>query len=85
MNYDMGEMTPAWRLSEHEARVYRRIYDGWNFRSWQIKLISSAHKEGKPLYESYCVACHGPDSKGMGGMAPDLTKYGSADFVVRGA
>lgn len=29
-----------------------------------------------------CAACHGEDGKGMEGMAPDLTKYGSADFVV---
>lgn len=29
-----------------------------------------------------CAACHGEDGKGMDGMSPDLTKYGSADFVV---
>lgn len=29
-----------------------------------------------------CAACHGEDGKGMDGMAPDLSKYGSSDFVV---
>lgn len=29
-----------------------------------------------------CAACHGEDGKGMDGSAPDLTKYGSKEFVV---
>ena len=28
-----------------------------------------------------CAACHGEDGKGMDGSAPDLTKYGSSEFV----
>lgn len=29
-----------------------------------------------------CASCHGEDAKGMDGIAPDLTKYGSGEFVV---
>lgn len=28
-----------------------------------------------------CASCHGEDGKGMDGSAPDLTKYGSSEFV----
>ena len=36
---------------------------------------------GKELYAT-CAACHGEDGKGMEGNAPDLTKYGTLEFVV---
>lgn len=29
---------------------------------------------GKKIYETYCVACHGPDGKGMGGVAANLVE-----------
>ncbi len=37
--------------------------------------------KGKELWYN-CAACHGEDGKGMNKMAPDLTTYGGADFVV---
>lgn len=38
---------------------------------------------GRELYvETTCIACHGDDGKGMGGLAPDLTKYGTPSFVA---
>ena len=39
--------------------------------------------KGKELYAAAtCNACHGEDGTGMGGMAPDLTKYGTPAFVA---
>ncbi|MDA3967612.1 MULTISPECIES: c-type cytochrome [Helicobacter] len=39
--------------------------------------------KGRELYVSAtCIACHGDDGKGMGGLAPDLTKYGTPAFVA---
>ena len=39
--------------------------------------------KGKELYSAAtCNACHGDDGKGMGGMAPDLSKYGTTAFVA---
>lgn len=37
--------------------------------------------QGKEAYGA-CTSCHGEDSKGMDGTFPDLTKYGTSDFVV---
>lgn len=45
----------------------------------------TAHPEliqaGREAYAS-CAACHGDDGKGMDGTFPDLSQYGSANFVV---
>lgn len=38
--------------------------------------------KGKEAYTATCVNCHGEDGKGQDGNFPDLTKYGSAAFVV---
>jgi len=38
--------------------------------------------KGAEVYQNACASCHGPDGKGMGGMAPDLTAYGTPAFVA---
>lgn len=37
---------------------------------------------GREAYAATCAACHGEDGKGMDGASPDLTQYGTANFVV---
>jgi cytochrome c oxidase cbb3-type subunit 3 len=39
--------------------------------------ISSGAKGDVPAEFSACASCHGADGKGMAGMSPDLTMYGS--------
>lgn len=38
-------------------------------------------EKGREVFAT-CASCHGEDGKGMEGSAPDLTKYGTAEFVV---
>ena len=37
--------------------------------------------KGKEIFATTCASCHGEDGKGMGGMSPDLTTYGTPAFV----
>lgn len=37
--------------------------------------------KGKEVFDMMCTSCHGPDGKGMGGMSPDLSIYGTPAFV----
>jgi len=41
----------------------------------------SGNTKGKEVFAAVCVACHGPDGKGMEGMSADLTTYGTPAFV----
>ena len=41
----------------------------------------SANQKGKEVFETTCASCHGADGKGMGGMSPDLSTYGTPAFV----
>ncbi|PAF54525.1 cytochrome-c oxidase, cbb3-type subunit III [Helicobacter sp. 13S00482-2] len=38
-------------------------------------------KKGKQAFDSMCASCHGNDGAGNDGMAADLRKYGTFDFV----
>lgn len=79
MNYPMGDM-PGGLLDEAGAKAVAAymmenvVIDG---KSRNPELVAM----GKTLWAS-CTACHGEDSKGMGGMSPDLTIYSKAEFVV---
>ncbi|MFV0482049.1 MAG: c-type cytochrome [Campylobacteraceae bacterium] len=37
---------------------------------------------GREIWNNSCFSCHGEDGKGMDGMAPDLTTYGTPKFVL---
>lgn len=78
LDYPMGEM-PAGMADEEGAKA---------IAAYIAKEISSIKKtknenlvaSGKELFAA-CAACHGEDGKGMEGMSPDLSKYGTASFV----
>ncbi|SFP02168.1 c-type cytochrome [Hydrogenimonas thermophila] len=46
------------------------------------KYVANDMKSKKPTVFVLCAGCHGADGKGMGGMTPNLTKYGTIDGVV---
>ena len=78
LEYPMGEM-PAGMADEEGAKA---------IAAYIAKEISGIKKtkndnlvaSGKELFAA-CASCHGEDGKGMEGMSPDLSKYGTASFV----
>ncbi|NLY04354.1 MAG: cytochrome C oxidase Cbb3 [Campylobacter sp.] len=79
LDYPLGEM-PAKNLEGREALAAA---------AFMAQEISSIGKTSRPeLVEegrenwAICAACHGEDGKGMDGLAPDMTEYGSFESVV---
>lgn len=85
MNYPMGEMAPAADLGLSDEDIPAVAA----YVAKEISAIKSTANEnlvarGKEVFAT-CVTCHGEDGTGIVGgevMAPNLTKYGSSDFVV---
>lgn len=82
LNYPLGEMP---------AGLVPNIADAKAISAYVAKEISAIKStsaspdivaKGKDLFEATCAACHGLDAKGMDGNSPDLTKYGSKEFVI---
>ena len=78
LDYPMGEM-PAGMADEEGAKAIAA------YIAKEISGIKKTRNEnlvasGKELFAA-CAACHGEDGKGMEGMSPDLSKYGTASFV----
>ncbi|ASM36047.1 c-type cytochrome [Campylobacter sputorum] len=81
LNYPLGEM-PAGLVSEADAEA-AAAYVAKEISS--IKSTSASPDiiaQGKTVFETNCATCHGIDGKGMEGSSPDLSKYGSVEFVV---
>jgi cytochrome c oxidase cbb3-type subunit 3 len=79
LNYPLGEM-PAGMLDAESAKAVAAYVMG------EISEVKSTKypelvESGKALFAT-CAGCHGEDGKGMGGMAPDLSKYGTTSFVA---
>lgn len=80
MGFPMGEM-PAGLADEATAK---------KIAAYVLNTISEAKKpadaavvaEGKAAFDSTCASCHGPDGKGMNGMAADLSVYGTPKFAA---
>lgn len=79
LNYQLGDM-PGAMLDDLSAKAVA-AYVAKEISA--IKKTKNEHlvAQGKEAF-STCVACHGEDGKGMNGVAPDLTQYGSSNFVV---
>ncbi|XAK34568.1 c-type cytochrome [Campylobacter coli] len=82
MNFPGGEMPAAADLGISEEDIPA-------IAAYVAKELSAIKKtsnenlvaKGKEAYAT-CAACHGEDGKGQDGIFPDLTKYGSAAFVI---
>ncbi len=85
MNYPLGEMPAMTDLGVAQEDITAvAAYVAKEISA--IKKTANEHlvARGKEVFAT-CATCHGEDGRGiMDGqvMAPDLTKYGSADFVV---
>ncbi len=80
LGFPMGEM-PAGLADEATAK---------KIATYVMAEVSTAKKagdaavvaEGKAAFAASCASCHGEDGKGMNGMAPDLSTYGTPKFVA---
>ncbi len=85
MNYPMGEMAPAsdLGLSADDVKAVA-AYVAKELSAIKKTANENLVSRGKEVFAT-CATCHGEDGTGIIGgevMAPNLTKYGSADFVV---
>ncbi|MCI5967975.1 c-type cytochrome [Helicobacter sp.] len=88
LGYPLGDMFPIDQLAPgvlNGEEDYRAI------AAYVMAEISEVKKtkypelvaKGKELFgAATCAACHGEDGRGMGGLSPDLTKYGTPAFVA---
>lgn len=78
-DYPLGEM-PAGLVDENSAKAIA-AYVAKEISAIKITDHEELVDTGREQWAT-CAACHGEDGKGMEGMAPDLSKYGSSDFVI---
>ncbi|MGM8975548.1 c-type cytochrome [Campylobacter jejuni] len=82
MNFPGGEMPSAADLGVAEEDIPAiAAYVAKDLSAIKKTANENLVAKGKEAYAT-CAACHGEDGKGQDGMFPDLTKYGSAAFVV---
>lgn len=84
LEYMAGEMTPL-GLEDDEAKAIAAyvMQDISAVKSTKYPLEVS---KGKELFALNCAACHGDEGRGDGGgiegFAPDLSKYGTTEFLA---
>ncbi|XGQ70023.1 c-type cytochrome [Campylobacter hepaticus] len=82
MNFPGGEMPSASDLGISEEDILAiAAYVAKDLSAIKKTANENLVARGKEAYAT-CAACHGEDGKGQDGIFPDLTKYGSASFVV---
>lgn len=82
LNYPMGEMNKAADLGIDDATAKAiAAYVAAEVSAIKKTKNPELVAAGKEAFVT-CASCHGEDGKGMDGMTPDLSKYGSSDFVV---
>jgi len=67
LGFPMGDM-PAGLLSGDAAEKV-------------AEYVANGMKGDQPAEFATCAGCHGADGKGMNGMAPDISTYGTPEFV----
>lgn len=83
LDYPSVEMLPmAGGTLESEAEIKQAVAYMMKHISKGGKSVSNAINNGEEIWNTSCIACHGEDGKGMDGFGPDLTKYGTPEFVL---
>lgn len=84
LGYIAGEMIPL-EMSDSEAKAIAAyvMQDISNVKNTKYPLEVN---KGKELFAMHCAACHGDEGRGNGsgvdGFAPDLSKYGTTDYLT---
>ncbi|QKG30058.1 cbb3-type cytochrome c oxidase N-terminal domain-containing protein [Campylobacter sp. RM16187] len=79
LDYPMGEMPPG--MADEEGAKAIAAYIAKELSGIKSTKNEALVETGRSLYP-VCASCHGDDGKGMDGMSPDLTKYGTSEFVM---
>jgi cytochrome c oxidase cbb3-type subunit 3 len=79
LNFPMGEM-PAGLLDAETAKAVA-AYVMAEISEKKSTKYPELVESGKAMFAT-CAGCHGDDGKGMGGMAPNLSLYGTPKFVA---
>lgn len=84
LNYPLGEMTAMGGGLLTDADQVKAVAA---FVAQDISNIKSTKhpelvEQGREIFATTCASCHDEAGKGLEGSSPDLTKYGSSDFVV---
>ncbi|MCD8212731.1 MAG: c-type cytochrome [Campylobacter sp.] len=79
LEYPMGEM-PGGMVDEESAKAVA-AYVAKDISGLKNTTDENLVQTGKDMFAA-CAACHGEDGKGMDGMSPDLSKYGTSDFII---
>lgn len=79
LDYPMGEM-PGGMADEEGAKAIA-AYIAKEISGIKKTANENLVEAGRAQF-AVCASCHGDDGKGMDGMSPDLTKYGTSEFVM---
>ncbi|CBG40393.1 c-type cytochrome [Helicobacter mustelae] len=80
LNYMAGEMPPI-VLDAKDSEILSKFVMS-HISNAHLKFENLDVEKGKQLWDSAtCSSCHGPDGKGNAGLAADLTKYGTPEFL----
>lgn len=82
LNYMAGEMVPI-EVSKDEAQAIANFVMA-DISNAKIPANAESIAQGRELFATHCTACHGADGKGLEGVedfAPDLSKYGTYEFL----
>ncbi len=83
LGYDAGEMLPmAGGTLNNEEDVKQAVAYMMNHISKSGKSVKNPIGNGEEIWNTSCIACHGEDGTGMDGFGPNLTKYGTPEFVL---
>ncbi|MDO5045380.1 cbb3-type cytochrome c oxidase N-terminal domain-containing protein [Campylobacter sp.] len=79
LDYPMGEMPPG--MADEEGAKAIAAYVAKELSGIKKTANENLVEIGRAQF-AVCASCHGDDGKGMDGMSPDLTKYGTSEFVM---
>ncbi len=79
LSFPMGEMPAGLADDATAKKIATYVLD---MSGAKKSADAAVVAEGKAAFAASCASCHGEDGKGMNGMAPDLSTYGTPKFIA---